>query len=399
MAVFAYKAFNARGECIDGSVIADTPASARHQLRGEGLRLLDVRAVPFAKRSRRRAGRRQREQAADFARQLALLLRAGITLVEAMDVLSRQQRGRMRPVLQDVRDRVAAGVAMSEAMEGHAEWFDEVFRTAVRVGQLSGRMDQALITVAEYLRERETIRARVVNALAYPCVLLILGTGVILFLMSYVVPQLLSVLQESGGELPLPTQILKGFSDFLVGDWLLLATVGAALAGAAWAVNRWPAARLRVHSLQLRLPLYGALVKKALVAQFAQTMGMLLQNGVPFLGALRLAQQSCRHLVLKNELAAMHEAVARGSDIAPTLAQSRIFPPLVVHIVNVGQKAGELTEMLVQLKEGYETEVRLAVARFATVLEPAMIVLMSLLVGLVVLATMLPILETTRAIH
>jgi type II secretory pathway component PulF len=399
MPVFVYEALDARGARVNGSVTADTPSSARQGLRGQGLRILDVKSATFPKAKRARATRRKRDQTADFARQMALLVRAGIPLVEALDVLSRQESGRLRTVIQDMRDRLAGGAALSEAMATHPDWFDALFQSAARVGQLSGRMDHALADMAEYLKERETLRGRIFNALAYPGILFVLGIGVVLFLMSYVVPQLLTVLDAAGRSLPLPTRMLKGMSDFLVGYWPVL-VLFAVLLGAAFAsLRRWRPGRRWLDAAQLRLPLLGPLLRKTLVAQFAQTMALLLHNGVPFLEALRLARESCRHVVLGEELDRMHQAVQRGSDIAPTLTDSQVFPPLVVHVVNVGQKAGELTEMLARLKEGYETEVRLAIARFAAVLEPALIVVMSVLVGFVVMATMLPILETTRAIR
>jgi type II secretory pathway component PulF len=173
----------------------------------------------------------------------------------------------------------------------------------------------------------------------------------------------------------------------------------AALITASAALNQWTPARRRFHSLQLQIPVIGMLVRKAMIAQFAQAMSLLLRSGVAFVEALRLLQGSSRHLVLADELSRMEEAIRRGSDIAPTLEGSRIFPPLVTHIVAVGQNAGELTEMLTQLKEGYDTEVRLAVAKATAVLEPVLIVIMSAAVGFVVFATMMPILEATGAIQ
>ena len=235
--------------------------------------------------------------------------------------------------------------------------------------------------------------------MAYPAILAILGTGVVLFLMTYVIPQLLTVLEASGGSLPRSTMFLKHTSDFLTTHWKAMAFLLAATMLAAVSLPKWPAGLRYFHSVQLRVPVIGGLIQKSVVAQFSQAMSLLLHSGVPFLESIRLVRTSARHLVLRDELQRMEEAIERGSDIAPTLDGSKVFPPLVVHIMDVGQNSGELTDMLTQLKVGYETEVRLAVAKTTAVLEPVLIVIMSAVVGFVVFATMMPILEATRAIQ
>ena len=328
-----------------------------------------------------------------------MLLGAGVPLVEALDVLIRQQRGKLLEVLRDLRDKVSSGVSMSEALAAHPAWFDGVFCSAVRVGQLSGQMDAALKELACFVRDRQTIKARLFAALAYPMILTVIGVAVVLFLMTYVVPQLLTVLESSGRNLPVATMILKSMSDFLIGHWMILAVGVMGLTVATSAFYRWKVGRRLCHTAQLYLPLAGILIRKSLVAQFAQMLSLLLRSGVPFLEAIGLIRGSTRNLVLAEELSCMEQAVQRGSDIAPALEHSKIFPPLVIHMVNVGQKSGELTEMLTQLKDGYETEVRLAISRFAAALEPILIVVMAAVVGFVVFATMLPILEVTRAIQ
>ena len=402
MPVFTYKAFGADGRAVNGSLTSDTPATGRDILRQQGLHLVEFVTVEAAGDVSRGLGLRQRrrqDQASEFARQLSLLLRTGVSLVEALDVLIAQQSGRLVTILRNVRDRVAAGSTLSNALETHPSWFDDVFCSAVRVGQLSGHLDASLQELSVYIRERQTTRTKLLTALAYPIILAILGTAVSIFLMSYVVPQLLTVLEASGRPLPTATVVLKRLSDFLTGHWTAIASAALCMGFAGHLLNRWEPGRRWVHSLLLRLPLAGGLVRKAVIAQFAQVMSLLLRSGVPFLEALRLVRHTAQNLILSDELQRMESAIQRGSDIGPTMQNSRIFPPLVVHIVNVGQRSGELTEMLAQLKEGYETEVRLAIARFTAVVEPALIVVMSVVVGFIVFATMMPILEATRLIN
>lgn len=402
MPVYAYKSVDASGCEVCGTMAADTASLGRQMLRERGLRPVQM----AAERSRTRGvvggwfGRERRaERAAELARQLALLLSTGVPLVEALDVLIRQEKGRLEGVLRDVRAQVAGGTALSDALSGHSRWFEAVFCSAVKVGEASGQMDGALRELAAYLQERQTHRSRLRAALAYPALLAVVSTGVVLFLMTYVVPDLLAVLAAAGRTLPASTVMLKALSDFLIGEWQVLVLLGVtgALAGAAALrtrrVRRW------AECLSLRVPVFGVLAKKSLIAQFAQVMSLLLRSGVTFTDAVGLSRRAIGHLVLGEELSLVETAVRHGSDIAPALRDSRVFTPLVIHMVNVGQQTGELSAMFVELKQGYETEVRLALGKFTAVLEPLLILVMSGVVGFVVFAVMMPILEVTRTIQ
>ncbi len=401
MAVFAYKVMGATGRAQAGTMTADTPAEGRARLRDQGLRVLQFRTATARRERGRRAVSlrrpgRQREQVAEVARHLALLLRSGVTLVDALDVLIRQQTGRMETVLRDVRERVAGGATLADALTLHPRWFDPIFLSAVRIGEVSGSLDESLTGLAAFVRRRQTLTAKLTGALIYPCVLLCLGIAVVLFLMSAVIPQLLTVLVASGKPLPASTMLLKHGSDALVNYWwLLLAGVTSATALCV-AVLRTERGLLAWHRLVLRIPLVGPLLSKAVVAQFAQMTTMLLHSGIPFTDAIETVARSVRNRVLRAELGVIKTAVEAGSDVAPALEGSRIFPPLVQHLVAVGQNTGELAEMLGQLKAGYETEVSLALSRFTAALEPLLIVVLAALIGFVVFATMMPILEATR---
>ena len=287
-------------------------------------------------------------------------------------------------------------------MAAHPLWFGAAsgdVLAAVRVGQETGTLDEALAQLAGYLKERQTLAAKLTTAMVYPVILLTLGVAVVLFLMSYVIPQLLTVLQAGGQTLPASTRLLKGGSDVLVTywPWLLAGVVGGA-AGISLFLQTDTGARFW-HRLQLRLPLIGTLLRKMLVARFAQQMAMLLGTGIPFTEAVATVRRGTRHRILSDELEAIEGAVRAGSDIGPALANSQIFPPLVVHLVAVGQNTGELTEMLTQLRAGYETEVNLAISKFTAALEPALIVVLAGAIGFVIFATMMPILEATRVMQ
>ena len=420
MAVYSFRARDAAGRMKTGTLSANTPAEGRQLLRDRSWRIERFAAALESRKAsgpsplaaclawlRPGAAARRAGRVAEFSRHLALLLGSGVSLAEGLDVLIAQHGGgrstrNWQAVLRDLRDRVAGGQALSEAMAVHPQWFGPAsgaFLGAVRVGQESGTLDEALAQLALYLKERQTLSARLTTALVYPAILVTLGVGVVLFLMTYVIPQLLTVLEASGKLLPASTEVLKAGSDLLVGYWpwcLILLLAGAAGLSLILQTDRG----LRIwHLLQLRMPLAGPLVRKTLIARFAQQMAMLLGSGVPFVEALATVRRGTRHRILAEELQAIEGALQAGSDIAPALAKSRIFPPLVMHLVAVGQNTGELTAMLGQLKTGYQTEVNLAVGRFTTALEPALIVVLAGGIGFIIFATMMPILEATRVMQ
>lgn len=401
MPVYAYIAADLSERELRGTLTADTPALGRESLRDRGLRILAFeRAAIRTKRAsfKNPFRSRRKDQVAEVARYLSLLLRAGVALTEALEVVARQCDGRMQTILKSLRERVADGTCFADALSVHSDWFDPFFVSAVRTGELSGHLEEALADLAEHLRAAETLRGQLTAALTYPLILVCVGTGVVLFLMSYVVPQLLTVLTASGRPLPLSTMFLKRLSDQLVTYWPVLLIIAVLLAATWTTMLGRPELRRTWERLQLALPVFGPLRRKTLVAQFAQQMNLLLRTGVPFVEAARCVRSQSQHLVLADELAAMATAVESGSDIAPTMTGSRIFPPVVGHLVAVGQESGELPAMLAELKLRYETEVRLATAKFTAALEPILILFLAAGVGFVVFACLMPILEATRGI-
>ena len=401
MPVYSYSASDCAERVTSGTLVADTPLEARQRLRDQGLRILDfasLRSTGSLRALWPGSKRRRHEEVAEVARYLSLLLRAGVPLAECFDVLTQRRSGRLATVLKDVRDQLTGGASLSDALALHSLWFDKLFVSAVRVGELSGNLDEALSELAEYLRGQETLRSRMTSALTYPLILLCLGVGVVVFLMSHVIPQLLTVLTAAGRPLPTSTMLLKSLSDLLVNHWVVILFGAGLIAVGLAAARRSPAAQRLWHRTQLRMPLIGPLVQKSLVAQFAQRMALLLRTGIPFVEAVRCVEALTANRILADELALIARAVESGSDIAPAMGGSLIFPPVVVHIVAVGQDSGELTQMLAELRTRYETEVRLAIEKFTAALEPLLIVVLASVVGFVVFACLMPILETTKGI-
>jgi len=395
MAVFAYKAAAAGDSTLSGTIAADTARQARDALRDRGLTITDVR--PVKSRGWTALGwrplRKDRAAATAFIRSLATLLTAGIPLLAALDTLAEQYRGRFKGVVQALSDQVAAGVGLAEAMRREGDYFDELAVSIVDVGENTGALEKALARLAQFQERAGRLRSRVTSALIYPAVVAVVGVGVSVFLMTYVVPNLMLTLQQAGRELPVLTRIVKGASDFLVGWWWAILAAAAAAAAASSAVLKLPAGRLAADRLVLRIPVVGDLLKKEYASRIAVVLEALLESGLGFVEAVEITRRTVRNRVFGRALEEYRAAVEAGRDVAGPLRASGVFSPTVVQMLAVGQESGQLEEMLRQLAETYDQEVAVATQRLTSLLEPLVILLLALLVGSVALATILPILE------
>ncbi len=407
MVVFAYRASDARQRPHTGTVAADTPALARQMLRSRGLFIEQIRAAaaeitsPWQRlRLNSRFGsRRSSDDVAELWRNLAVLLEAGVPLAEALSVCIRQQPGRIQTLLREVHESVCGGQSLTDALRRFPRWFDALTLSIVEVGQRSGSLPTALRELAEFQGRRRALANRLSTALIYPLILCVVGVAVVIFLMSHVVPQLVEVLASAGRELPAPTRLLKSLSDGLVRFGPLLACVLAGLLLGAGVLGRTERAGRVFERGVLSLPVLGDLVRKAWVARISLMLTTMLRSEVRFTEAVRTVRAGLPHRLFSDELEKVETAVQAGADIAEPLKDSRLMPPLVVHLLAVGQESGELPKMLEQLRENYEKEVQLALSRFLAVLEPALILVLAVLIGFVVFATLLPILETTRMVQ
>jgi type II secretory pathway component PulF len=397
MAVFAYKAMDSGAAIVRGTIAADSSRQARDQLRSRGLVVREIAAQVHAGPRRiwsplRRRGRHAAKLASTI-RELATLLGAGIPLLESLDALANQHRGRFQASLLAVRERVAAGSSLAEAMREQPAVFDDLCVQMVAVGEDSGTLDAVLDQLADFAERYQQFKDKVVTSLMYPLVVLVMSAGVGMFLMTVVVPMLLDNLLAAGQALPWPTRVLKGMSDTVRvhGWWLALVAIGTvSLAAAALRTER---GRLLWHRSILKLPIVGMMARKQEIARVSLVISTLMQSGIVFLQALETAARTTKNLVIGQALLQGRDAVQAGRDIGEALAPTGIFPELAIQIFTVGQQTGKLEEMLARLAANYERQVNSLATRLATALEPVLIVFLSLFVGFILFATILPILE------
>jgi type II secretory pathway component PulF len=399
MPVFAHKSITDSRATTSGTVIADSPSAAREILRAQGLRTLRIEEISSPGSSRTAGSRNFRgfrggssASLVAFTRELATLLAVGVPLTEAIDTVSEQYTGRFREGLLQLRDKIAAGATLADAMRQRPDLFDDMTISVVEVGENAGRLEDVLETLADFKERWQELANHVLSALIYPAIVIAMAFGVSIFLMTFVVPNILTGLIEEGRPLPWVTTVVKAGSDLLLnhGWWFGPTLLVSALA--IYLLLTGPLKR-QFHAAAIGLPLLGQMIRKQAIVRMATVIATLMRSGVTFERATDIAAASTANLTMRSALLKVGEAVRSGSDIAEALRDTRAFPRTVVQIFAVGQESGRLEDMLDRLAKDYDRQVYTLARRLTAVLEPAMIIVLAVIVGFIAFATMLPILE------
>jgi general secretion pathway protein F len=403
--VYAYRGLSTDGRAVTGVVDAESARGARVKLRRTGVFPTELSEEQASARRATftlgRLGERvPTQELAAVTRQLATLIGAGLPLVEALAALAEQaERPTLRRALAHIRERVVEGRALADALADEPRLFSPLYVNMVRAGEASGALDVVLERLAAYLENQARLLGKVRTALAYPAIMLVLGSSILFFLVSYVVPKVTRIFQETQQQLPTLTVALIAVSGFTARWWWLLLLLAALAAVGARAYARTPAGRERIDGLSLRVPYAGGLLQKLAIARFARTLSTLLASGIGLLPALDIVRNIVGNTLLARAIEDARDAIREGQSIAPPLRESGLFPPLVVHMVAVGEQSGELEAMLAKAADAYDNEVENAVGALTTVLEPIMIVFMGLVVLFIVLAILMPIFELNRVVR
>jgi general secretion pathway protein F/type IV pilus assembly protein PilC len=398
MPVFAYTARTEAGERVAGTVSADSERAALAALDGRKLFPLEVKPQTAGGGLAGLFGRRVKAATlCRFYRQLADLLKAGLPMLRAFTTLQKQNSDqRFAPILEELRLAITGGSELSEAMKRFPEVFQELEAGMVRAGERGGFLEDVLMRLAQFTERARELKGQVTGALIYPAVLVLAGIGVIIVMMTAVLPAFTQML-ESMGTMPLPTRIVMGVSTFLQKSWpLVLLAVGAGVAGiVGWA--RSPAGRAAVDALKLRLPVLKTVMLQTATARFARTLGTLLGAGVQIGPALKIAADAVGNQVLAEEINAAAERVRQGEALATPLSRSRYFPPMLTEMVAIGEETGSLDKVLIEAAGGYEREADRAVSMLVKLLEPLVLVFMTVVVLTIALAVILPALNAAAS--
>ncbi len=402
MAVFSYKAIDAQRAVLAGTIAADTPKQARDRLRSRGLTVhtfdeLTKPKNPGAWRLRRQR-KKHETQVLSFCREMATLLGVGVSMLDAVDTVLKQAKGSFRSTLLQLRERIASGGSLAEAMGDQPGVFDELAVRIIEVGEETGRLDTVLDEFVAFREKSVRLKNHLGAALLYPMIVSATGLGVAIFLMTFVVPQLLEGLIEAGRPLPKVTVAVKAASDLLIHRWWLMLALLAGLFVLQAVVLATPRGRYAWHALLLKLPGVGALIRKQAVVRISIVLASLLRSGLPFLQALAVTRRATPNLALRRALERFEHDVSIGRDLGQALDQAKAFPPVVVRVFAVGQQSGRLEGMLERLAHDYDGQVAAATNKLTALLEPLLIILLAVVIGVIALATILPILEAGHVV-
>ena len=407
MGAFEYTALDTAGKSRKGVLEGDNARQVRALLRERSLLPVTVNEVAAQESRQQRKGGAmsvfKRVSTADLAlltRQLATLVRAGLPLEEGLFAVSQQtERPRVQGILLGVRARVMEGHSLAAGLGDFPRVFPEIYRATVAAGEQSGHLDAVLERLAEYTESREVLRQKVLGAMLYPIVLTAMCFIIVSVLLAYVVPKVVAVFENSRAKLPLMTRVLVAVSDFIrtLGPWVLLALViGGVL---FWRWQRAPEARRRVQRAQLKLPLAGKLLRGFNTARFTRTLSILTASAVPVLDALRIAGEVITNLPMRDAVTEATARVREGAPIGRSLAASKLFPPMTIHLISSGEASGELENMLDRAALNQERELEGLVTALTGLLGPLLIVGMGLIVMGIVFAMLLPIFEMNSLIR
>jgi len=406
MGAFEYTAVDAGGRERKGVLEGDTARQVRQLLRDQNLLPIDVSEVAQRERSGTRPGLRfrvtRRLGASDLAlltRQLATLVHSGLPLEEALLAVSEQtEKARAKSILLGVRSKVMEGHSLADGLGDFPGAFPEIYRATVAAGEQSGHLDTVLERLADYTDSRQQMRQRTLSAMLYPIVLFAVCVLIVFFLLVSVVPKVVDVFRSTKAELPILTQGLISMSDFLR-EWAWLVVGGLALA--AFLFARWlraPAARRRFHRFLLRVPLLGKVVRGTNTARFARTFSTLTSSAVPVLEALRISGEVVTNLPMRDAVLEAAARVREGAAIGRSLGATRMFPPMMIHLISSGETSGDLELMLDRAASNQEREMDAILGAVVGLLGPLMILVMGGLVLLIVLAMLLPIFELNQLV-
>lgn len=407
MAVFAYRGVDAAGKKVAGVRDAESAKALRLVLRKDGVLVTEVleesqarkksaREVDFKKMLRRVSTL----DVAVATRQLATLLKSGIPLVEALTALIDQlEQPDLKLALTQIRDRVNEGTSLNEAMRAHPQYFSTLYVNMVTAGESSGTLDAVLQRLAEFLEAQAKLSNKVFGALAYPMFMVLMGMGVVAVMMVAVVPKVTSIFENFQQALPWYTRLLIFTSEVFTGYWWLLILL---VAGGIYGFRRWVATtdgRKRWDLFVLRAPIFGRLTLMVAVSRFARTLSTLLRSGVPLLNALEITRNVLGNTELMRVVEEARVSIREGESIAAPLKRSGRFPPIVTHMIAIGERSGQLEEMLENVASAYDNQVDAQIGVMTSLLEPIMILLVGGMSGGIAFAILIPLMQINEFVQ
>jgi type IV pilus assembly protein PilC len=429
MARFKYVAVDAKGKETQGEVEADSQSLAIAKVREKQLyptKLIPLgekkaekkdeksspRLVPGAARGGKAKSKMNMEiklpaflskvkskQLMTFTRQLATLIDAGLPLLRGLQIIIRQEKNPLlKKTTQSLAESIESGSTFAEALASHPKIFNKLYVNMVRAGEIGGVLDTVLMRLAEFMEKAQKIKSKVTGAMVYPVVVLVMAVGILLFLMTFIVPRFAEIFKDllEGASLPTLTMIVMQISDALTKQLPYVVIGIVALIVMIRIVAKTKFGRLALDKFKLSMPIFGVLVQKTAISRFSRTLGTLMSSGVPVLQALSIVKETSGNEALARAIQVVHDSVKEGENMAPPIGACNIFPPMVVGMVEVGEETGKLPEMLMKIADSYDDDVDATVQGLTSIIEPLLIIFLALVVGTIVIALFLPLIEIIK---
>ncbi|MFH1593764.1 MAG: type II secretion system F family protein [Candidatus Omnitrophota bacterium] len=399
MANYKYITKNRDGNTLKGVIEATSKDGAVQSLRSKGLIIVSLEEqsgniLSFSLGNALGGNRVKIDEIVIFSRQLDTLISAGIPLVNSLDILQEQTENPMfKKVLVKVRDDVETGSSLSEALSKHERIFSNLFISMVKAGETSGTLDEIMDRLASYMEKTSNLQKKIKSAMVYPIAVTIMALGITTFLLVKIIPVFEDIYAGFGAALPTPTQVLIDTSAFIRRYFYIVAGSGVFLFFALGRYIKTKKGRFQFDSLQLNVPVFGPLIRKVAVGKFTRTLATLVKSGVPILSSLEIVSRTSGNSVIELAVDNVRENVRDGEPIADPLMRSRVFPPMVVRMISVGEKTGELEKMLGKIADFYDEQVDAAVVGLTSLIEPLIIAFLGIVVGGIVVCMFLPILK------
>ncbi len=404
MPKFEYEAMDSGGQEVTGTIEAASEDAAVSRLKDQGYRPFEVNEaseggfdlnIPFIS-----GPPVDQEEVALFTRQMATLLDAGLPLLRAVNIMKDQTENEdFKDILEEVSQDIKGGSSFSEALERHPEVFEDLYVNMVKAGEVGGVMEAVLQRLAEFSEKAQELRTKIKSATMYPAIMFAIAILVVVFLLIFVLPTFIDLFQEMGVDLPLPTRIVIGISNFLQTRWYVV--LGMVIAG--YYALKWyygtDQGEYNIDKLKLNVPIFGALFRKVSTARFTRTLATLIRSGVPILQAIEIVQDTIGNRVVAETMDDVYDSISEGDTISEPLHEAGIFPPMVTHMISVGEETGSLDEMLSRIADTYEMQVEEMVEGLSSMLEPILILFMGIMVGTIVMAMFFPMFQLIAVVN
>lgn len=402
MPLYEYKGLNKLGRTVTGTKDAPTKAALRDSLMKTGVYLSYCKEKTGVKSEENNGFVKQikigggvsKQDVKNFTSSFCTLQKASIPLVECLNALADQAENEiLKTALTDIKAKVSEGSSLANAMADYPKIFDTLYISMIRAGESSGSLDIVLERLTGFLESQLRLKSRVTGAMVYPLIMIVIGILLMIVLLVFVIPRVTKLFDQQKKDLPLITKILLGTTDFVNNFWWLIVLI---IIACVFAFKKWtstPKGKMQWDTIVLKVPIFGSLIRLVSISRFAKTLSTLLASGVPLLKALDIVKAVMGNEVLAKVVETAHDSIKEGETLALPLKRSGEFPPLMIHMITVGEKAGRLEEMLNSVADNYEEQVGVKVDALTTMLEPLMIVVMGGTIGFVVFAIMLPIMQ------